>query len=162
MSNISRKSLVPLVLGFGLLLISGLIALYLLIVKPKGITAISKVIDNSEWAALLPFIIAQSQLETANFTSNVYKSSNNLFGMKVPSKRPFLGVIGSGASDGGNYAKYSSDVNSVRDYLEWLRYTNFPTRVDSAEHFVRAMKSRGYFTANESEYLKALNSWLKK
>ncbi len=160
MSNTSRKSLVPLVLGFGLLLISGLIVLYFLIVKPKRQAAISKVIGESEWAALLPFIVAQSKLETKNYTSNVYNQNNNLFGMKVPSQRPFLGSVGSKASDGGNYASYSNDVNSVRDYIEWLRYTSFPTRVDGAEHFVRAMKTRGYFTANEVEYLKALKSWL--
>lgn len=160
MSNTYRKSLLPLVLGFALLLISGLIALYFLIVKPKGAQAIRQVINGSDWANLLPFIIAQSKVETANFTSRVYRENNNLFGMKVAVKRPFLGSIGTPASDGGNYSYYPNDVVSVRDYVEWLRYTNFPRVVASASQFVSEMKKRGYFTANETEYLKALQSWL--
>ena len=126
----------------------------------KGEAAIREVIRKSEWVNLYPLILAQSKVETANFTSNVYRANNNLFGMNVPSKRPFLGERGTPTPEGGTYARYKNDVTSVRDYVEWLKYTKFPTYSMTPETFVNQMKQRGYFTASEETYLRAIKSRL--
>lgn len=164
MSNISRRSGRLSLPALITLLITGLLLIYSVVIwitnRKKGQAAISQVIRDSEWVNLYPLILAQSKLETANFTSNVYRNNNNLFGMNVPTKRPFLGERGSPSPEGGIYAKYKNDLTSVRDYVEWLRYTKFPTYSMTPETFVNQMKQRGYFTASESGYLKALKSWI--
>jgi len=164
MSNTSRKLRVPLLARFITLLITGLAGIYLVAVlirkSRKGEAAVNSVIKKSEWVNLYPLILAQSKLETANYTSRVYRDLNNLFGMNVPSKRPFLGERGTRTPEGGTYAKYPDDVTSVKDYVEWLRYTKFPTNSMNSETFVNEMQRRGYFTTSKENYLKALKSWL--
>jgi flagellum-specific peptidoglycan hydrolase FlgJ len=55
-------------------------------------------------------VYAQAILESGDFKSRVCKINNNLFGMKVPKKRPTTAVNESG------YAKYTSWIESVKDY----------------------------------------------
>lgn len=56
-------------------------------------------------------VYAQAILESGNFQSDVFRTNNNMFGMKQPSKRVTLskGVI-------GNYASYDSWKDCVLDY----------------------------------------------
>lgn len=63
-------------------------------------------------------ILAQSALETANFTSRRIVEDNNAFGMKMPAVRPTT-ATGSGA---GGFAAYASLEDSVLDYFERQRY----------------------------------------
>lgn len=58
--------------------------------------------------------IAQSILETGNFTSNLFKKNNNLFGMKHPRQRS---TTSKGEVNG--HAFYSSWEDSVLDYKLW-------------------------------------------
>lgn len=120
------------------------------------------VIAHSEYSSYADFVLAQAIHESDNFSSNVYKKNNNPFGMKVPSKRPFLGRVGTKAPDGGHYAAYDNDMIAFKDYLKWLRYTNFPIGLKTVEEFVAAMKKRGYFGASEESYLKAMKVRLSK
>ncbi len=117
---------------------------------------------NSEFAAYVDYVIAQAKHESANFTSNVYKQNNNAFGMKVPSVRPFAGYQGTKAPDGGYYAAYDNDTRSFDDLLKWMRFTHFPTNLQSVEEYAQALKQRSYFTASLDSYTKALKSWLAK
>lgn len=56
-------------------------------------------------------VYSQARLETANFTSKVFRENNNLFGMKASSSRPTT----SNEVEGG-YAYYSTWKESVLDY----------------------------------------------
>ena len=60
-------------------------------------------------------VFAQAILESGEFTSKLFKSTNNLFGMKVPAKRESakIGVTQSG------YSKYEDWGYSVYDYSLW-------------------------------------------
>jgi uncharacterized FlgJ-related protein len=60
-------------------------------------------------------VFAQAILESGEFTSKLFKSANNLFGMKVPAKRESakIGVTQSG------YSKYKDWEYSVYDYSLW-------------------------------------------
>ena len=58
--------------------------------------------------------IAQSLIETGNFTSHIFKDNNNLFGMQHPEKRSTLSL---GVKNG--HAYYKSWIDSVKDYKLW-------------------------------------------
>jgi uncharacterized FlgJ-related protein len=69
-------------------------------------------------------VFIQAQIESANFTSNIFRENNNLFGMKMAEKRKTMAV---GINRG--HAKYSSWQNSVLDYkLMQKKYAHNKTR----------------------------------
>ena len=55
---------------------------------------------------------------------------------------------------------YKTGSDSVVDLLLWFDYTKFPEKVSSSEEYVRELKKRSYFGANEQAYLKAINFFL--
>lgn len=70
-------------------------------------------------------VLAQAKLESANYTSNIYRNNKNLFGMKIASKRATLGNTAKeiNALDNGidnrnknGHAHYLSWDSSVLDY----------------------------------------------
>ena len=62
-----------------------------------------------------PYIVlAQSMVETGNFTSKIFKTNHNLFGMKVATLRP---TTNQGEQSG--HAYYTNWKNSVIDYALW-------------------------------------------
>lgn len=56
-------------------------------------------------------VYAQARLESANFTSDLYKNNNNIFGMKEPLVR---NTVALGTRDG--YSYYKSWQHSIIDY----------------------------------------------
>lgn len=56
-------------------------------------------------------VYAQARLESGNFTSEIFKENNNLFGMKVAERRPTTAI---GVNRG--HAVYKSWQESVIDY----------------------------------------------
>ena len=65
-------------------------------------------------SARLP--LAQASIESAGFTSNIFKSLNNMFGMNQYKARKGKS-LGAGAS---GFATYASPADSILDYLYWL------------------------------------------
>jgi hypothetical protein len=63
-------------------------------------------------------VFAQARIETGNFTSNIYKENHNLFGMKVPTKRPHDLVIGKNRG----HSQYANWKDSIADYKVWQNY----------------------------------------
>lgn len=62
-------------------------------------------------------VLLQSRLETGNYSSDIFLNGNNLFGMKLPSRRPTVAT--------GTYkahAKYAHWSDSVIDYVLWQEY----------------------------------------
>ena len=89
-------------------------------------------------------VYAQARLETGNFSSSIFKENNNLFGMKVATKRP---TTNKGEENGHAYyenwkesvvdyafyqAQYLSDIKTESEYFEYLRgsYAENPTYVE--------------------------------
>jgi hypothetical protein len=118
------------------------------------------VFKGTEFEKYTPYIIAQAKHESNNFTSSVYRNNNNPLGMKVPSKRTFLGTKGTEAPDGGFYAKYETDTVGFKDLLIWLRYRNFPQNLNSVDEYVNAMKDKGYFGDTVTNYLRGVKRFL--
>ncbi len=93
-------------------------------VIPAETTAYSDTADPEEFSAeaLLAYmkklkikypetVLSQAILETGNFTSDIFKENNNLFGMKVAGSRP-TSAIGTHR----NHAQYRNWKESVMDY----------------------------------------------
>ncbi len=78
-------------------------------------------------------VLAQSQLETSNYTSPIFKENRNLFGMKIATKRP---TTNKGEENGHAYydnwresvvdyaflqAAYLRDVKTEKEYFQYLK-----------------------------------------
>lgn len=59
-------------------------------------------------------LLKQAKLETANFTSRIYREDNNLFGMRPNSRNIFIGVDD---TPNGKFCVYDSLFDSVRDRI---------------------------------------------
>ena len=59
-------------------------------------------------------VLAQAKIETGNFTSKIFRENNNMFGMKLPYRRQTTAV-----GESRNHAKYTSWIQSIRDYKLW-------------------------------------------
>ena len=95
------------------------------------------------------YILAQSAHETANFTSSIFKSNNNLFGMKHAGQRLSLG-------EKNGYADYKDIQTSVLDYAVYYAKHKYLRLYLSIDTFVQALKNHGYFEALTAEYLKGV------
>ena len=107
-------------------------------------------------ASQIPFIVSVSAFETGDFKSPVLVENNNLFGMKLPKKRP---TTATGENRG--HATYNSLTDSIVDFYLWHRYVNFP-EVNRLRRFIRAMKDRSYFEADFNHYLKGASHYFDK
>jgi uncharacterized FlgJ-related protein len=100
------------------------------------------------------FAVAQAAHETGGFTSAIYRSNNNAFGMK------FAGQVNSIGEKNG-YANYSKVNNSVADFVQWytrhrISIFSLPLIITSLTSYVRFLKNNQYFEANEAAYLKGV------
>lgn len=59
-------------------------------------------------------VYAQALLETGNFNSSIFKSNNNLFGMKLPKVRETTAI-----GENKNHAVFDSWMSSIDDYKLW-------------------------------------------
>jgi hypothetical protein len=62
-------------------------------------------------------VFRQARIETAEFTSNIFRYGKNLFGMKVPKYR-----CTSAVGECRGHAQYVHFTDSVRDYKYWQDY----------------------------------------
>lgn len=69
--------------------------------------------------------LAQAKIETGHFTSKIFKSNNNAFGMKLARSRETTAI-----GEQNNHANYISWVQSVKDYKLWQNriINKLPTR----------------------------------
>jgi uncharacterized FlgJ-related protein len=96
-------------------------------------------------------VLAQARLETGNFSSKVFRRTNNLFGMKVAKQRLTTAKSGKGV-----YAYYDTWQLSVIDYA--LFQTSFLRGVDSEREYYNYL-ARNY--AEDPKYVKKLQMLVK-
>lgn len=163
MRSVRSRKVVKLlwIIGLPVILLSGLIV-QILFRNNRANLINQTYLRLSKYRKLRKYIIAQAKLESANFTSSIYKRTNNTFGMQHPKKRPAVGYE-SDVYEGGMTTPvqaYRNDTQSFQDLLLWMDYGRFPRSVASAAEYVAELKKRGYFTSKESDYLKGLNFYL--
>lgn len=121
--------------------------------------------------------VAQARLESSDYSSNVFKNNNNMYGMKFvgqpladrgtpapPSERSCNLTC-----DRDYYARYDNPVDSARDTIQ--RLYKIPrsgvtfdqlANVNSSKEFAELLKKRGYYGATASHYTNLLNSKLMR
>jgi uncharacterized FlgJ-related protein len=122
-------------------------------------------------------VVAQARHETGNYTSNVFKKNNNLFGMKfvgqplatrgTPAPKSEWGCGGTCNSD--FYSKYASVSDSVQDLINrnlkitrrGVTFEQLKNAKDSTE-YATLLKQRGYYGATIPIYDRGLKSALNK
>lgn len=76
-------------------------------------TALITLLQNSN--IKYPYIVlAQAELESSNFTSKLFKTNHNMFGMKYPKQR-----ITTAENQKDGYAYYRDWIDCVHDYAMW-------------------------------------------
>lgn len=81
-------------------------------------------------------VLIQAQLETGNYTSEIFWVNNNLFGMKFPRYRKTV-VFGEHL----NHATYSHWTESVKDYKLWQTwYKNAGYKIDEYLVFLQYIR----------------------
>ena len=109
----------------------------------------------SKYRRYAGWIEAQARHESNNYQSDVFIRSNNPFGMKNAYKRKQLGK----QVEGDPYRHYESIGEAIRDYLLYLDFVNFPRNITTIDSFAMALKDRGYFEDNETNYINGLKFW---
>lgn len=94
-------------------------------------------------------VFAQAIVESAHFSSNVFKCENNLFGMKHPVRRQ---TLSEGKSNSG-YATYDDWTFSVEDYKLWQN-SMFKNKDYKTETEYLSLLGRVY--AEDPRYIKTL------
>ena len=130
-------------------LLGGLAILFLssqTLMKKNPTRTITRIIRRTKYKDYLPYILAQSKLETGNFTSRLALEEKNLFGMGVPTKRKSLRIDTYLAPNGENFSVYKNWDDRVKDYLLYLDEFNFPTNLNTCRQFAQKLKDQGYAT----------------
>ena len=110
------------------------------------------------------FVVAQAKHETANFTSNVFKTCNNAFGYKAVFGAPAC----TQSPEGNAYRLYPSVKDSAREISAYLKRRvadgKFPPldQIYSPEQYATLLKNAGYYGAPVSEYVAGLLRWLQR
>lgn len=93
-------------------------------------------------------VLAQSALETGNWTSRLFLERSNAFGMRMPRQRRTNAI---GETPEG-FAVYANPADSVADYFSRQRAFGIPNTSDAVE-YMRATVASGY--AQEGGYFDA-------
>lgn len=136
---------------------------------------------GSQQAALIAsLMVAQTQNETANFTSNAFLQLNNVCGYKwvtaagEPASSLTLAVGAGFMSSEGDYpyAKYNSVNDSAADLVNWLiRHSDYGSgaydvtidleSIVDCSSYAAAFKSEGYFGESADAYAADMQSFLQ-
>ena len=87
--------------------------------------------DNNAWYP--DILLKQAKLESGNYTSNIYKNSNNLYGMKKVGKRQTTQT-----STYNGYGVYNNWCLSVLDRMLWDMFY-FKNEKPNKEDYLKAM-----------------------
>lgn len=100
-------------------------------------------------------VFAQAVLESGNFTSNLFKNHNNLFGMKLPKIRETVAI---GRVKNG-YAKYNSWSESIYDYFLWQNYMLSKKDISTKKDYLVFINK---IYAENKSYVRILNRVMKE
>lgn len=125
----------------------------------------NELLRNNVDSSMAKIIVAVGKHESANFKSKLFTQNKNVFGMTHPPKRPTTSIGYSVFSDNGNkrkFCKFSTTTSATKDFVLYLKARNYPLDIQTPEEMVRVMKSKGYFEANATVYLRAIKKHLNE
>lgn len=107
--------------------------------------------------------LAVSKMETAGWSSVVYTTATNPWGMRPSKERENTqdGVYVS--PNNGEFARYKSLDRAAQDIVLYMKARQWPTSKMSMSEFVSRMKQAGYFgDVSVNEYLQAVEAWTER
>lgn len=114
-------------------------------------------------------IIAQGMLESGKFTSGLFKNHNNIFGMKMPRKRPAKFIAGPAVknippkNEGTTpYAAYNTVEDSVNDLIDYLHYVRFAFTASTPREYVTFLWKKNYFGGLYRHYLTGVDTFFNQ
>lgn len=134
------------------ILVSLLLAILFIFKKSKKMKFREKVKQTAQKygypSEIANAVYAQALLESAKFTSNVFKENNNPFGLKQPKVRK---TTATGSNRG--HATFNSVSEAITDYF--LRQTNFRVTYQNDEQYINDT-----FNSKYAEDQKYKTKWL--
>ena len=141
-------------------------ALLLILLYRKKVTSQSKAKELlnmlTDWdigEQIKYYIVSQAAHETNGFTSKIFKSNNNAFGMKYAGQSLSIG-------EKNGYADYATVLDSVKDFVKWYlkRVPVLLTMIGYGDiaKFVSFLKKNDYFEDTEENYCTGVTSWYNK
>lgn len=105
---------------------------------------------------------AIAKMETAGFTSKLYATYNNPWGMRDGSGRPHH-QAGTVQTSNGTFATYDTLQDAAEDIIDWMNAAGFSKAPLTLAAHVAEMGKHGYFgTQSTASYLKLVKEWVMK
>lgn len=122
---------------------------------------------------LANLIAAQARLESADFTSNVFKQNNNAFGYKYAGQSGATAGTPAPKSEWASpskpqyYAKYKSVADSANELINWLYRREkegkfIVAQLQTPAQYANALKLGGYYGSSAASYTNGITAKLKK
>lgn len=114
---------------------------------------------------LAKIIVAQARYESADYTSNTFKITNNAFGYKYYPGSKWQSGAGNPSSEYGQdqsvYAKYNSVTDSTGEVVDWLRRRQNEgyfkiADISTPQQYAKALKSADYYGQSAGAYTSGL------
>jgi len=104
-------------------------------------------------------VIAQARIESGHYTSNIFKSNNNMFGMKCAKSRATTN-----RGERGNHAMFDTWQECVIDYAFYQ--TTYMRKIKTEDQYISALaaiyaESPNYYADVKSEAAKVLKEYSK-
>lgn len=120
-------------------------------------------------SSLANLLVAQSQHETGNYSSNIFRTGSNAFGYSYyegsPWQLPEPGIV---ADNGSASAKYKSVADSTKEIVDWIyrrvREGKFPANlgtITTPEQYAELLKSAGYYSDSVANYTAGMKRFFK-
>lgn len=112
-----------------------------LLPQQQRILKMLKLIKQNESEQDPGIICAQGMHESDDFTSDIFISNNNCFGMRMPSKRKTTAI-----KEENGYAYYGSVEDCIKDLQMWWNYESIDRAVNVID-YIQKIKEVSYFLA---------------
>ena len=105
---------------------------------------------------------AVAKMETGGFTSKLYATYNNPWGMRDGSGRANH-QADTVQTNNGTFATYDTLQDAAEDIIDWMNAAHFSKASMSLGDFVIEMGNHGYYgSQSAASYLKLVNEWFSK
>lgn len=120
------------------------------LITSKHIDTILNTLNGVVSDDIARYAASQAAFETANFSSDIFKQNNNMFGMK------FAGQLNADGEKNG-YADYKDYEHSIVDWAAWwLQKRNYlfplPYQINNLFDYVQFLQNHSYFEADLNTY----------
>jgi len=118
---------------------------------------------------LAALLVAQSQHETGNYTSNFFRNYNNAFGYAYYPGSLYQNGPGTIADNGKPIASYASVEDSTKELIDWIyrrvKEGKFPANlatITEPDQYAALLKSAGYFGDTLQTYTNGLKYYFTR